>query len=174
MQTPFVHVSDALQHGVPVEQVWFVSAHTMVAEVHVPLVAPAGMEQEVPAQQSASTVQVAPAAWQELPPVVPPVPVQSPHLPLVAPLAMVQVELQQSVLPVQVPPVSLQVVPGAVPVGRQATNPASPYLVQARPAQQLGSVALHDPPNGWHVGALLPPHLRVPVASGAHASLLQH
>jgi len=119
VQTPFVHVSVALQHGVLVEQVWFVSAHTKVGAVHVPLVAPAGMEQEVPAQQSGSTVHVAPAAWQELPPVpVPPVPVQSPHLPLVAPLAMVQVELQQSVLPVQVPPVSLHV--GLAPAGRQA------------------------------------------------------
>ena len=103
MQTPFVHVSVALQHGVLVEQVWFVSAHTKVGAVHVPLVAPAGMEQEVPAQQSGSTVHVAPAAWQELPP-----------------------------------------------------------------------VPVHDPPNGWHAGAALPPHFSVPVASGAHASLLQH
>ena len=118
MQTPFVHVSVALQHRVLVEQVWFVSAHTKVGGVHVPLVAPAGMEQEVPAQQSASTVQVAPAAWQELPPVVPPGPVQSPHLPLVAPLAMLQVPLQQSVPAAQVPPVSLQV--GLAPAGRQA------------------------------------------------------
>jgi len=48
-------------------------------------------------------------------------------------------------------------------------------LVQARPAQQLVSVVpVHDPPNGWHAGAALPPHLSVPVASGAHASLLQH
>lgn len=35
-------------------------------------------------------------------------------------------------------------------------------------------VPVHDPPNGWHAGAALPPHLSVPVASGAHASLLQH
>ena len=73
MQTPFVHVSAVLQHGVLVEQVWFVSAHTKVGAVHVPLVAP---------------------------------------------LAMLQVPLQQSVPAAQVPPVSLQV--GLAPAGRQA------------------------------------------------------
>ena len=47
--------------------------------------------------------------------------------------------------------------------------------MQESPEQQLLSlVPVHDPPNGWHAGAALPPHLSVPVASGAHASLLQH
>ncbi len=113
VQTPFVQVSVALQQETRVEQLWLVSAHTTNDEVHVPLVAPAGMEQDVPAQQSVPTVQLAPAAWQDEP--VPPVPaVQSPQLPLV------QVPLQQSVLIEQVPPVSLHVVPGVVPVTRQA------------------------------------------------------
>ncbi len=122
MQKPLVQASVALQHGVLVEQLWLVSAHTAVDALQVPLVAPAGMEQEVPTQQSASTVQLASTAWQELPPVVPvpPVPAQSAHVPLVAPLGMVQVPLQQSVPAAQVPPVSLQVVLGFVPVTRQA------------------------------------------------------
>ena len=123
MQTPLVHVSVALQHGTPVEQLRLVAAHAAAAAWQVPCVAPSGMLQDEPAQQSPSTVQLAPDAWQEPPPVVPvpPVPpVQSPHLP------PVQVPLQQSVAwfaCVQVPPVSLHV---GDDVGRRQANQLSP------------------------------------------------
>jgi hypothetical protein len=117
VQTPLVHVSVALQHGTPVEQLWLVAAQTAAAW-QVPCVEPSGMLQAEPAQQSPSTVQLAPDAWQEPPPGVPVPPVQSPHLPLV------QVPLQQSVPAAQVPPVSRQVdtgVTGVVPAeGRHA------------------------------------------------------
>jgi hypothetical protein len=110
VQTPLAQVSVALQHGVPVEQLWEVLAHTGVDDAaHLPLVAPAGTSQRVPAQQSASTVQLASGGWQEEP-----APVQSAHLPLV------QVPLQQVAPVAQAPPLRLQVVPGAVPSTRQA------------------------------------------------------
>ena len=114
MQTPLVHVSVALQHGIPVEQVWLVEAHTAAAW-QVPCVAPSGMPQAEPAQQSPSPVQVPPAAWQEVDEPEPPV--QSAHLPLVQP------PLQQSEPAAQVPPVSLQVVDD---VGRRQANQLSP------------------------------------------------
>ena len=176
MQTLLVHVSVALQHRTPaepVEQLWVVAAHTAAAW-QVPCVAPSGMLQAEPAQQSASPVQVPPVAWQEVD--VPEPSVQSAHLPLV------QVPLQQSVPAVQVPPVSLQMdtgVTGVVPAkGRHAKNPASPYLVQVspEPVQQLVSAApVQDAPKGLHAG-VPPPHFRIipALGSGAHAWPLQH
>ncbi len=164
-----MHVSVALQHGTPVEQLWLVAAHTAAAAWQVPCVAPSGIPQAEPAQQSASPVQVPPGAWQDVDDPEPPV--QSAHLPLV------QVPLQQSVPAAQLPPVSLQVVTGVVPVpGRHAKNPLSPYLVQPSPEQQLVSeVPVQDAPNGVHADAP-PPHFRIipSVGSGAHAWPLQH
>jgi len=59
VQIPPVQVSVALQHGTVAEQLWFASAHTLTVW-HVPLVAPGGIAQLYPAQQSPSTVQLAP------------------------------------------------------------------------------------------------------------------
>ncbi len=99
VQTPFVQVSVALQHGVVAEQLWLVFAQALAAW-HVPLVVPGWIAQERPAQQSPLTVQVPLACWQDEPPEPP---VQSAHTPFV------QVPLQQSVPAVHCPPVSLQV-----------------------------------------------------------------
>ena len=116
-----MQVSVALQHGTPVEQLWLVAAHTATGAWQVPCVAPSGIPQAEPAQQSPSAVQVPPEAWQEVDVPEPPGPVQSAHLPLV------QVPLQQSVPAAQLPPVNLQVVTGVVPVpGRHAWSPLSP------------------------------------------------
>jgi hypothetical protein len=178
-QTPLVQTSPALQHRTVAEQLWLVLAQTDAA-TQVPEVAPAGMAQEVPAQQSAFTVQVPFTAWQEDGgvPVLPPLPVQSAQVPLVAPAAMVQVPLQQSVPAAQVPPVSLQVLDD---VGsRHAKNaPLSPYASQVSPEQQLVSlVPVHCAPNGVQVAVVLlpPPHFSFmpSFGSGAHAWLLQH
>lgn len=176
MQAPLVQVSVALQHGTPVEQLWLVAAHTATAAWQVPCVAPSGIPQAEPAQQSTSPVQVPPGAWQEVDVPEPPGPVQSAHLPLV------QRPLQQAVPAVQAPPVSRQVdtgVTGVVPAeGRHAKNPLSPYLVQVspEPVQQLVSeVPVQDAPNGVHADAP-PPHFRIipSLGSGAHAWPLQH
>jgi hypothetical protein len=165
VQTPLVHVSVALQHGTPVEQLWLVAAHTAAAW-QVPCVEPSGMPQAEPAQQSASPVQVPPGAWQEVDEPEPPV--QSAHLPLV------QVPLQQSVPAAQLPPVSLQIATGVAPVeGRHANHPLSPYLVQVSPEQQLVSeVPVQEAPKGVHAdGATPPPHFRIipSLGSGTHA-----
>ncbi len=177
MQIPPVQVSVALQHWTVAEQLWLVLAQTDAA-AQVPEVEPAGMAQEVPAQQSAFTVQVPPTAWQEDgggEPEPPPL-VQSAQVPVVAPAGMVQLLLQQSVVAAQLPPVSLHVLDE--PGGRQAKNaPLSPYALQVSPEQQLVSVVpVQDAPNDLQeVGVTeLPPHRRTPVESGAHAWLLQH
>lgn len=177
VQIPPVQVSVALQHWTVAEQLWLVLAQTDAA-AQVPEVEPAGMAQEVPAQQSAFTVQVPPTAWQEDgggEPEPPPL-VQSAQVPVVAPAGMVQLLLQQSVVAAQLPPVSLHVLDE--PGGRQAKNaPLSPYALQVSPEQQLVSVVpVQDAPNDLQeVGVTeLPPHRRTPVESGAHAWLLQH
>jgi hypothetical protein len=97
----------ALQQGTVEEQLWFVSAHAAAA-LHVPLVAPAGISQALPAQQSPSTVQLPLSPTQEGG-----APVVLPHVhpaPLHAePSGLAQDPLQQSVAAAQLPPVSLQV-----------------------------------------------------------------
>jgi hypothetical protein len=121
VHTPFVQTSDALQHGTVAEQLWVVSPHTDAAE-HVQCVAPAGMAQESPAQQSPFTVQVSPEVMQE-PGCSTPPDVKSPHFML--PFASATHDpLQQSAATVQVPPVSLQV--GEAPGGRHAWAACSP------------------------------------------------
>jgi hypothetical protein len=124
VQTPLVQVSVALQHGTVAEQLCVVCPHTD-ATAHVPEVAPAGIEQEAPAQQSAFTVQLPPTAMQPVPPpppppVPPPLPLQSAHL------WSVQVPLQQSVAAAHVPPLSLQALLGGVVGSRHAWPPDSP------------------------------------------------
>jgi hypothetical protein len=102
-----VQVSVALQHGTLAEQLWLVVPHTGTdAALQVPLVAPAGIAHDVPAQQSPFAVQVLSNPWQEEG--VPEPSVQSAQVPLV------QVPLQQSAAPAQVPPVSLHVVDDSV------------------------------------------------------------
>ena len=99
-QTPPSHVSVAPQQGTVAEQLWLVCAQA-AAPWQVPLVVPAGMAQERPAQQSPFTVHRAPDAEQ-----VGLTLVASAHVP------STQVPLQQSaaaVAVVQLPPVSLQV-----------------------------------------------------------------
>jgi hypothetical protein len=171
-QTPFVHSSVAVQQVTPAEQLWLVLAQA-AAPWQVPLVAPAGMSQERPAQQSPLKVQPAPDAEQV--DVGVGVLVASPHL------SFTQLPLQQSVAAValvQLPPVSLQV---EDEVGsRQAKKPPiSPYGLQARPEQQLVSVVpLQEAPNGEHVEVPPPPgpppHRSTPTASGMHGWKLQH
>lgn len=56
-QVPSRHCSPAVQQGTVPEQLWPVPAQTAPVE-QVPLVAPGGMSQASPAQQSPSTVQV--------------------------------------------------------------------------------------------------------------------
>ncbi len=64
VQSPFVHVSVALQHESD-PQDWPVSAQVgPVSLLHVPLVAPGGMSQVRPEQQSAVIVQLPPEPWQ--------------------------------------------------------------------------------------------------------------
>lgn len=107
VQTPFVQVSVALQHCTVAEQLWLVLAHTEAA-AQVPEVAPAGMAQEAPAQQSLLVVQVPPTPWQEEG--VPEPPLPSAQVPLT------HEPLQQSVAAValvQTPPASLHVVDDA-------------------------------------------------------------
>ena len=172
-QTPFVQASASLQQCTEAEQVWLVAAHTEAA-THVPLVAPAGMAQDVPAQQSAFSVQVWPSSWQDVE--VPEPSVQSAQTPVVVPGSMLQVPLQQSVPASHVPPVSLQNVPGAVPGRRQALIVRSPYGMHSSPVQQPSSLVQDAPKGVQEVAALPPPHFSfIPsLGSGAHAWPLQH
>jgi hypothetical protein len=71
-QTPSRHSSvGPLQQGTASEQACPVSAHSEVESTQVPLVAPAGMSQVNPAQQSAFTVQLPPSPTQAAAPQVP-------------------------------------------------------------------------------------------------------
>jgi hypothetical protein len=65
VQVPLVHVSAELQHGMVPLHDWLVSAQVgPVLPAQVPLVAPAGMSQVRPEQQSAFTVQAPVSGWQ--------------------------------------------------------------------------------------------------------------
>jgi hypothetical protein len=176
MQMPPMQLSVTLQQRTSEEQLWLVSAQAAAAR-HVPLVAPAGTSQARPSQQSELTVQVAPDAWQkDVAVLFPQVQLRSPTG-QVLPAALVQTPLQQLVVvsAVQLPVSSLQLADQLE--GRQAKKLfLSSYDWQVNPAssQQLVSVRSEQvEPSGLHVG-VPPPHLRTPLASGTHASPLQH
>jgi hypothetical protein len=128
---------------------------------HVPFVAPAGMEQERPEQQSAAAVQAPPEGWQAA---------GAWQVP-----AMHSVE-QQSVPAVQALPFCLQVVPGVppppgVPAGVRQTVGPSTALSQAPSQQAFGAAGSQAAPSGVHDGAV---HRSVPAASGTHGFPPQH
>jgi hypothetical protein len=176
-QTPALHVP--LQHGIE-------SPHDCVASAQlggapqVPLVAPSGMLQTDPPQQSPSAVQLplggthaATHVWLStshvpeqhcpFPAHVSPFGTQATHC------APTQSVLQQSAPPLHGAPMSPQPV-----VGTPHTNPSPPSLRQELGAQQdVSPVPEHVAPAGVHVGAAAV-QWSTPVASGTHGAPLQH
>jgi hypothetical protein len=153
-QTPFVQASAESQQGVVAEQAEAVAAHegVVVAALQAPLVAPCGMSQPRPVQQSPVVVQV---------PFTPRHAV--PHLPAS------QVPVQHSPLNVHAAPSVLHV-PGVPPAWHR--HPSSTPYVQA-PSQQLVSLA---PPHSSPVGvqADAEEQRSTPLESGTHGAPPQH
>jgi hypothetical protein len=149
VQTPPVQVSPAVQQGTEAEQAWLVAAQTLDDVPQVPLVAPGGMLQPRPAQQSPFTVQA------------PPEPTQKDwHTP------PVQVPEQQSLAVVQVRPLALQVA-GAWQVK------LVPLKVQESGEQQDGSSApVQAAPVGLQLDCAA--QRSTPSVLGTHGAKLQH
>jgi len=148
---PALHMSVVLQQGTAAEQLWPDAAHVCTGFWQVPLVAPAGIEQVVPAQQSASTVQA------------PPLPMHgAAHVPAL------QIPEQQSVLVAQVAPLMWQV--------DDCWQLKPLVLFESTvhwPRQQDGSSApVHAAPTAVQLAGAA--QRRTPAASGTQGARLQH
>jgi hypothetical protein len=172
-----------LQHGIASLHASLSSAHELCVP-QVPLVAPSGMLQTAPAQQSLSTVHVSPPAAH----CATQVPLATSQLPEQHCPSAAQVEpfgtqsthrwlgavprqslLQQSESPEQASPVSVQAV-----VSRPQRNSPPPAFWQEAGAQHARSSAPSQiPPTGVHVGASAVQR-STPSAPGTHGAPPQH
>jgi hypothetical protein len=176
-QAPPTDVSQASpkQHGPVGEHAW-PAAEQVAPGSHVPTLAPPGMRQPRPAQQSDADVQALLCGWQacgawHVPPVQ--MPEQHPApLEHVCPLAVQIGPPSTPPVPASVPPVPPSVPPpGEVPVGRQ-TYVSSSTARHAVPAQQPELDGSHTVPTGSHVGAGW--QEKAPSAPGRQRLPLQH
>lgn len=181
MHTPFVQLSVVVQHGTVPLQTWPVLAQVGPVPLwHVPLVAPGGISQESPEQQSAVTVHEPSAGWHAA--------WQSPSLQIVEqqsapwlhafPFGKHEVQTPPTQPPTQHSPLEVQAASGSlqpgggVPVAQ--TQPISVTFVQVAPVQHAGvPPATQVAPLGRHwVGGST--QRRTPSAPGVHGAPPQH